>query len=1262
MTTPTVTSSTDSQMHNSIMAAVQAVAATVDSPAIPEHTTVETPMNMSPTKKAHFESKKEVIHLILTGIGDEIYSTVDACQTAQEIKFTSHDGETIESYYKRFYKLINEMIKNNLTFAMMQVNVQFLQQLQPEWSRFVMIVKQQYKLDEVSYDKLFDILKQYQKEVNELRAERFAKNANPLALVAIAQANQDLYYQTSKYKGKEIAKPITPPSETASKEDIDPEQALRDTDMQKNLALIAKYFKKIYKPTNNNLKTFSNSRNKNVDTTSWENVGSLVVQQSGIQCFNCKEFGHFTKECRKPKRVKDSAYHKEKIYMAKIQEVPIADTGTDSELLEKVQNDTGYNVFRNDLQHSEQSEIISNTCIVETDDSNVIPDSLDMCDDDIQNNQNDVESDDERVTIANLIAHLKLDVDEKKIQKKLKKANTTLAQELKECKTILAETSKTLRESNSVRDSCLVALQNKQTEFEKYKAFNDRTIDYDKLKLPTYNGRPTFANPRYLKQAQSEIPCLYAFPYDQSTHANRLIPDGEETLALERESRSKLNKDSYVESLENEIDKLESDKAEFSNMYDMILQECVSNEVMCSYLLSLSDLDAIAELKCLYLHNVKECDCLAQKLSKQTESVSNEFTLSYYNVLLKRSRTDPTLLNDFEMAAEGHDDLPVPDLRTMKELCQTSLNGRGGPIAPIAIQATKFGLKNDMIQQVQNSCQFHGLSAPQIEYAPIAYNPSEFLSPEAGLVVPVFQKGDDPIDAINHMMSFLTFIVASRYPAINNQLRTSSNPRQQATINNGRVTIQPIQGRQNNMLTGSSRPFALGSGGTSGKKRVVVCYNCKGEGHMSKQCTKPKRKRDAEWFKDKERILTTQMNDDNKSTSYVHSVETDTLKHTLSEHLKEKESLEQKITLLKNDFQKEESRNIDRELALEKEVKELNNIVFKRNQSAQTVHMLTKPQVFYNHATRQALGFQNPCYLKKAQQLKLNLYDGSVIGKSDVVGVPDSEDTLMLAEESRSKMTEKQNDPQMIEKKVITKPIDYAILNQLSTDFNTRFVPQTESSTEQAFWSQYSVQTDEPNLSRTTIIEVSKELPKVSMVNSCLKKLKFHLASFDMVVKERTTATAITEGTWGFEHTKACFREFSSPETGLVVPVFQKGDDPIDAINHMMSFLTFVVASRVTIQPIQGRQNNMLTGSSRPFASGSGGTSGKQRVLQEEELDFLADPGTTESSSNQTIITSNVAYQANDLDAYDSDCDELNSAKVALMADLSHYGFDTLAV
>nr|GEZ61010.1 hypothetical protein [Tanacetum cinerariifolium] len=147
-----------------------------------------------------------------------------------------------------------------------------------------------------------------------------------------------------------------------------------------------------------------------------------------------------------------------------------------------------------------------------------------------------------------------------------------------------------------------------------------------------------------------------------------------------------------------------------------------------------------------------------------------------------------------------------------------------------------------------------------MEYAPTVHQQSEFSSPETGLVVSVFQNGDDPIDAINHMMSFLTAVVTSRYPATNNQLRTSSNHQQQATINNGRVTIQPIQGRQNSMTTGSSRPYASGSGGALGKQRVIMCYNCKGEGHMSEQCTKPKRKRDAEWFKDKVLLVQDQEN------------------------------------------------------------------------------------------------------------------------------------------------------------------------------------------------------------------------------------------------------------------------------------------------------------------------------------------------------------------------------------------------------------------
>nr|GEX20260.1 hypothetical protein [Tanacetum cinerariifolium] len=188
--------------------------------------------------------------------------------------------------------------------------------------------------------------------------------------------------------------------------------------------------------------------------------------------------------------------------------------------------------------------------------------------------------------------------------------------------------------------------------------------------------------------------------------------------------------------------------------------------------------------------------------------------------------------------------------------------------------------------------------------------------------------------------------------------------------------------------------------------------------------------------------------------------------------------------------------------------------------------MLTKPQFFYDHTTKQALGFQNPFDLKKAQQLEPKLYDGNVIEKTSSIVIHDSEETLMLVEESRSKMLLKQKDPMMVEKKVNTTPVDYSVLNQLSQHFETRFVPQNKLSTEQAFWSQDSVNSLKPTLSsRPTNVEVPKEHPKVSMVNTSLKKLKHHLASFDVVVKEKTTATAIIEGTWGFKHTKACFRD-----------------------------------------------------------------------------------------------------------------------------------------
>nr|GEW88843.1 hypothetical protein [Tanacetum cinerariifolium] len=91
------------------------------------------------------------------------------------------------------------------------------------------------------------------------------------------------------------------------------------------------------------------------------------------------------------------------------------------------------------------------------------------------------------------------------------------------------------------------------------------------------------------------------------------------------------------------------------------------------------------------------------------------------------------------------------------------------------------------------------------------------------------ERTSDPLALVSQHQLHRPTYQHHQYPATNNQLRTSSNPRQQATINNGRVTIQLIQGRQNFVSAGSSRPFTSGSGGAPGKQRVIVCYNYKAD-------------------------------------------------------------------------------------------------------------------------------------------------------------------------------------------------------------------------------------------------------------------------------------------------------------------------------------------------------------------------------------------------------------------------------------------------
>ncbi|GJV90039.1 hypothetical protein Tco_1533977 [Tanacetum coccineum] len=443
---------------------------------------------------------------------------------------------------------------------------------------------------------------------------------------------------------------------------------------------------------------------------------------------------------------------------------------------------------------------------------------------------------------------------------------------------------------------------------------------------------------------------------------------------------------------------------------------------------------------------------------------------------------------------------------------------------------------NDYQSSVHHNVFSPPSSIPQLEYAPTVNQQPKFPQLDSCLIVPVFQKGDDSIDAINHMMSFLTAVVTSRYLTTNNQLRNSSNPRQQATINDGRVTLQPVQGRQTSFAVGTIRTYTPGaSGSNSGKQRTIICYNYKGEGHMSKQCTKPKRKRDDSWFKDKVLLVQAQANG-----QILHEEE---LAFLADPGIIEGQATQTVIThnaayqaddldVYDSDYDELNTAKVALIANLSHygsdalaEVHNHDNGLTKMITSSlcQTMSSSKKSNVV-NHSETEITSDSNIIpysqYMIESQQINMDNKSDMIHltaelerYKNSAIVIPDSDETLMLAEESRSKMILKQQDPMILEKKVNTTPVDYAVLNQLSQDVETRFVSQTELFAEQAFWSQNFVNSSYPTpSSRPTKVEIPKELPKVSMVNTSLKKLKHHLAGFHVVIKERTTTTTISEG------------------------------------------------------------------------------------------------------------------------------------------------------
>nr|GEV96733.1 hypothetical protein [Tanacetum cinerariifolium] len=521
----------------------------------------ETYKNVSQVIRDQLNAKAEAVQIILTGIDNDIYSTVDACTNTcemwkaieslhnaimeagskdcppmlapdKEVSIFKVSPVTRTESYMETYKTVSKDIRDQLNAEAEAVQIILtwtdndiystvdacpnayemwiaIERLKQEWQRFVTLVKQSQELKSVSYHKLYDILKQHQNEVNEIRAERIARVVNPLVLVTQQQPvyhpqnHPTQYTQNSSTisqqaaignRGKAIVNSPQPiydqePSMVAEDDEIS-----KDKEIDKLMDLISLSFKKIYKPINNNLRTSSNTSQANQDNspriirgTGYENqrignvvgaretIGSTVVQKYGIQCYNCKEFRHVSRECQKLKWVKDAAYHKEKMLlckqeeagiqlnaeqanwrddtddesedqeleahymcMAKLQEVSPDDVDSgpifDAEPLQNVSTDDHYNVFAIENEHPEQSESVHDTYPIEQDEHNVIIDSLDMSYDREQIDQNDDDADlvNERELLASLIEKLKCEIDDNKNRNKfLETSNKVLVEKQK---------------------------------------------------------------------------------------------------------------------------------------------------------------------------------------------------------------------------------------------------------------------------------------------------------------------------------------------------------------------------------------------------------------------------------------------------------------------------------------------------------------------------------------------------------------------------------------------------------------------------------------------------------------------------------------------------------------------------------------------------------------------------------------------------------------------------------------------------------------
>ncbi|GJX17195.1 zf-CCHC domain-containing protein [Tanacetum coccineum] len=612
---------------------------------------------------------------------------------------------------------------------------------------------------------------------------------------------------------------------------------------------------------------------------------------------------------------------------------------------------------------------------------------------------------------------------------------------------------------------------------------------------------------------------------------------------------------------------------------------------------------------------------------------------------------------------------------------------------------------------------------------------------------------DRPITKQEQSLS--TFI---HYPTTNNQLRNSSNPRQQATINNGRVTLQPIQGRQTSFAVGTSRTYTPGaSGSNSGKQRTIICYNYKGEGHMSRQCTKPKRKRDDSWFKEKVDDFGGAYDSDCDELNSAKVALMANLSHYGSDALAENSSEPTlsirptnvevpkelpKVSMVNTSLKKLKHHLANFDVVVKErppphnlftdgtfnqhlvdELSEVQNVFYQMEQAVEQHRIESKTfEVKMNQVLNENERLLEQVISKDIVNLFVNnpfrendfcewLHECQNKSIMELYMIKRPHGRMILASVEKGNEWSKFITDVKLVKDLHTTNVDqlHAHLEQHERHANEVHLMHERNSDPLALVASHQI-TQSPYQTHQHTYQNTQLQPPTSTYPSPQYGLPYQSQQYSP--HQSSTPLLVTYPSYDFQssiHHNVYSpsssipqlkyppqinqqSEFSQQDSGLIVLVFQKGDDPIDAINHMMSFFIAVVTSRYLTT------NNQLRNSSNPRqqATINNGRVLLLRVLQgltlqeqveailenrerlfaitakgkatcpdsapnQREKGMIHDPDIPEGQSTHTIINHNAAYQADDLDTYDSDCDELNSAKVALMANLSHYGSDALA-